>query len=546
MQSGQPCDLYVKHATPQPSYNGSMLWPLPVSITTGSNNLTVAAGAAFTFTAVNPSTDLSAAFARISALIFTHDLPSDVASVASAAAARARAAAAGAGVAPAAAADPAAAALPTLSQLVVTVANVSVPLQLGVDESYTLTIPGDGSPATLTSATVYGAYYGLQTFSQLVFWNPDMKTYQVNAAPIVVKDAPRFAWRGILIDTDRHFLPLTTIFSIIDSVTYAKMNTVHWHIVDWQSWPLESAAYPLLWTAAWSYSERYTFEDVAAVVEYARARGVRIVPEFDTPGHAGSMCTGYPDICPSPTCTMPLNPASPNTLPTIQAVLSEIAALTPDTYFHLGGDEVDTSCWSNTPAVVAWMNAHGYTTAQTYGYFVSNVDSMALALNKLPVRWEEVWKTFRTTLDPRTIIHVWLSAATLIDVVNNGYNAIWSVDGQYYLDALNEPWTSFYDVDVLAGVTNVTAQQFVLGGEAEMWGETADPSEVQATIWPRAAAVAERLWSYDVTSTHDAPGVAERLAWFRCFMNARGVGAAPVNNAAARSAPPGPGSCLTQ
>lgn len=89
---------------------------------------------------------------------------------------------------------------------------------------------------------------------------------------------------------------------------------------------------------------RYTFEDLAAVVEYARQRGVRVVPEFDTPGHAGSICTGYPDACPSPTCTMPVNPASNTTLPLINAVLAEISALTPDTYFHLGGDEVDTRC----------------------------------------------------------------------------------------------------------------------------------------------------------------------------------------------------------
>jgi len=537
MQGGQPCDLYVKSTTPQPSYNGVNLWPMPINITSG--NSTVSVSPSMSFVAGTPSTDLSNAFARIAKLMFQHNLPSETQEKVSNIANKVRSMFGGKNTVDLQA-------NPMLNTLNVNVADVNVPLQLGVDESYTLTIPADGSAATLTAKTIYGAYFGLQTFSQLVRWNPDNKTYECPIAPVSISDAPRFSWRGVLIDTDRHFLPLDTIYTIIDAITYTKMNTLHWHIVDWQSWPLESAAYPLLWNAAWSYTERYTFEDVAAVVEYARQRGVRVVPEFDTPGHAGSVCVGYPDICPSPTCTMPLNPASANTLPTVQAVLQEIAALTFDNYFHLGGDEVDTSCWSSTPSIVAWMNAHNYTTDQTYEYFVAQVDQMALNINRIPIRWEEVWKHFGTQLDPRTIIHVWLSSATMVDVVNNGYRGIWSVDGLYYLDDLTETWTSFYDVDILGGITNVTAQQFVMGGEVEMWGETADGSEVVATIFPRAAAAAERWWSYDITSNHSAPGVAERLAAFRCFLLSRGVGAAPLNNAQARSAPPGPGSCLYQ
>jgi hexosaminidase len=375
MVTGQPCDLYVKNTSPQPEYNGPSLWPLPVHITSGNGNVTVPPS--ISFVASTPSTDLSNAFTRIAALMFQHNLPASSRDIVE------KLRAGGASKLGGVSADP------VMSTINVNVADVNVPLQLGVDESYTLNIPADGSAATLTANTVYGAYHGLQTFSQLVRWNPDQKIYQVTAAPVVINDAPRFKWRGILIDTDRHFQPLKRLFAIIDSITYAKMNTMHWHIVDWQSWPLESAAYPLLWSAAWSYTERYTFEDVAAVVEYARQRGVRVVPEVDTPGHAGSVCIGYPEICPSPTCTMPLNPASPDTLPVVNAILKELAALTPDNYFHLGGDEVNTDCWSQTPSIVAWMNAHNYTTDQTYEYFVANVDQMALNLNRIPVRWEE-------------------------------------------------------------------------------------------------------------------------------------------------------------
>jgi hexosaminidase len=440
----------------------------------------------------------------------------------------------------------------------ITVTDPTAPLKLYVDESYTLTFPAGGAPATITAATIYGAMMGLQTLSQAIRYDYNAGVYAVASTPLVIGDAPKFAWRGILIDTDRHWLSLHTIFRIIDSMGMAKMNILHWHIVDWQSWPLQSVARPGLWNASWSARERYTLADVPTVVAYAAARGIRVVPEFDTPGHASSMCVAYPDLCPSAACgpqtNNPLTPVpdaggNPVALNAIQAVLGEIAAATTDEFFHLGGDEVDESCWANTPAVTAWMAAQSppYTsTDQIYEYFVEKVDAMTIALNRSPIRWEEVWKHFGTDLDPRTVIHAWLSTETLINATSLGYRAIWSVDGKYYLDALNEPWQSFYDVDILAGVTNSSAIPYILGGETQMWGETADGSDVLQTIWPRAAAAAERQWSYDVVTDSSDPQVALRMAQFRCTMLERGFASAPLNNAGARQAPPGPGSCTTQ
>ena len=450
------CDLYVKKTTPQPSPTPAPpppaipFWPLPVHLSTGATTLPVSKSLAFTITGgANP--DLAAYAARTAALMFQHSAP-----------------------APAGAA---------LTAVTITVANPAAPLVLGVDESYNLTIPSDGSPATLLAATNYGAYWGLQTLAQAVRFDFDARAYAVPATPIVIGDAPKFAWRGILIDTDRHWLSLPTIFAIIDSLTYAKMNVVHWHIVDWQSWPLESVAVPNLWNRSWSPRERYTLADIATVVEYARARGVRTVPEFDvrflllcvrrarkvsgppftyppplshaqTPGHASSMCYQYPELCPSAACgyasNHPLTPVPdaqgrPVALNAIQGVLTEIAAQSPDEFFHLGGDEVAQDCWQSTPAVQAWMAAQGInSTDGVYEYFVSKVDAMAIALGKSPIRWEEVWKHFGTDLDKRTVIHAWLSSGALIDATSKGYRAIWSVDGLYYLDALDEVWQSFY------------------------------------------------------------------------------------------------------
>jgi hexosaminidase len=334
----------------------------------------------------------------------------------------------------------------------------------------------------------------------------------------------------------------------------SKLNVFHWHLVDWDSWPMQSHAYPLLWSIAWSPQERYSFSDVASIIEFGRARGIRVLLELDTPGHASSLCASYPDMCcDSPGCgwgpNSPLSPvpdaAGKNvSLDAILGLLTELAALSPDEFMHLGGDEAHPQCWNNTPSVRAWMQSMGYnSTNQVYGYFVAAADAHALALGKSPVRWQEVWDHFGTALDKRTVIHTWLSSAAIIEATSAGYRAIYSVDGQYYLDDLGETWEGFYNVDVLAGITNASAIPLVLGGETTMWGETVDASDLLATVFPRAAAAAERQWSYEVVSSSRDPYVLQRLQAFRCLLLERGLGAAPVGNAGARSAPAGPGSC---
>jgi len=169
-------------------------------------------------------------------------------------------------------------AAPSIATIVLAVANGSARLQLGVDESYELAVPSDAAGAiTLTAATQFGALAGLETLSQLVAFDADARAYAVAGVPLRVSDAPAFAWRGLLVDTARHFQPLAALRAIIESMAMAKFNTLHWHIVDAQSWPLESPAWPRLWAGAFSPRERYTTDDVAAVVAFARARGVRVV-----------------------------------------------------------------------------------------------------------------------------------------------------------------------------------------------------------------------------------------------------------------------------
>jgi hexosaminidase len=186
-------------------------------------------------------------------------------------------------------------------------------------------------------------------------------------------------------------------------------------------------------------------------------------------------------------------------------------------------------------------------TDQIYEYFVAATDSFALGtLGRSPVRWEEVWDHFGSALDKRTVIHAWLNSSALLNATRSGFRAIYSVNQDYYLPHLSVPWQAFYDADPLAGMDRGSAAaQLVLGGETCLWGETADASDAMQTMWPRAAAAAERQWS-SAASSSQAPGVLQRLQAFRCLLLERGVAAAPLSNVLARGAPAGPGSCLLQ
>jgi len=354
-----------------------------------------------------------------------------------------------------------------------------------------------------------------------------------------------------MIDTSRHFETLSTIKRLITSLTFSKVNVLHWHMSDSQSFPFESKTHPKLWEASWSVQERYSQLDIAAVIEFARMRGVRVMVEFDMPGHAGSWCKGYPEVCPSPTCTQPLNPASPATFELITAMLGEVtgmktlAGLFPETMIHLGGDEVNTNCWTKEPTIMAWLQARNLSTDGGYGYFVNRTAHIAVAQGRRPIQWNEVWDHFGTALPKEAIVHAWNDRSAMARATAAGYAALNSQG--WYLDHLATSWESMYTNDPLQGV-DTSRSSLVLGGQGEMWGETVDTSDIEQTVWPRMAAIGEMLWSPQaVTNASTATGTAyPRLSAFRCLLNRRGVRAAPLRNSQAREAPHGPGGCLEQ
>ncbi|KAG4202672.1 hypothetical protein ERO13_A05G351400v2 [Gossypium hirsutum] len=440
-----------------------------------------------------------------------------------------------------------------ISELRVIVNSDSEELQLGVDESYTLFVAKkDGKSivgeATIEANTVYGALRGLETFSQLCAFDYETKSVQIYKAPWYIKDKPRFAFRGLMLDTSRHYLPIDVIKQIIESMSYAKLNVLHWHIIDEESFPLEVPSYPKLWNGAYTKWERYTIEDASEIVSFAKMRGIHIMAEVDVPGHAESWGAGYPDLWPSSTCREPLDVSKNFTFDLISGILSDMRKIFPFELFHLGGDEVHTDCWTSTPHIKQWLKDQNMTAKDAYQYFVLKAQEIAISKNWTPVNWEETFNSFPSKLNPRTIVHNWLGSGVCPRAVAKGYRCIFSNQGAWYLDHLDVPWNEVYSAEPLEGINNVSEQNLVLGGEVCMWGETADTSDVQQTIWPRAAAAAERLWSKReaVSARNITLAILPRLHYFRCLLNRRGVQAAPVTNKYARQPPFVAGSCYEQ
>ncbi|XP_073000288.1 beta-hexosaminidase 3 [Typha latifolia] len=420
-------------------------------------------------------------------------------------------------------------------------------LNFGIDESYKLSVPASGNTiyGQIEAQTVFGAFHALQTFSQLCHFNFTTKVLELHAAPWTIFDLPRFPYRGLLIDTSRHYLPLPIIKGVIDAMTYSKLNVLHWHIVDEQSFPIEVPSYPKLWNGAYSNSERYTMADALEIVKYAEKRGVNVLAEIDVPGHARSWGVGYPSLWPSSNCQEPLDVSNEFSFKVLDGILSDYSKVFKFKFVHLGGDEVNTGCWTTTPHVKKWLHKHHMNGSDAYRFFVLQAQKIALSHGYDIINWEETFNHFGDKLNPKTVVHNWLGGGVAQRVVAAGLRCIVSNQDKWYLDHLDATWEGFYMNEPLTNISKPEEQKLVIGGEVCMWGEHIDASDIEQTIWPRAAAAAERLWTPLGRLAKDPNRVAARLARFRCLLNRRGVAAAPLVGFG-RQAPTEPGSCLLQ
>jgi hexosaminidase len=388
--------------------------------------------------------------------------------------------------------------------LVVQTERAGAPIpSLDEDESYSLEITD--KQARLVAPTVVGALRGLETFLQLL--QGDREGYYLPG--VKVQDQPRFAWRGLLIDIARHYQPPEVLKRNLDAMAAVKLNVFHWHLTEDQGFRVESKKFPKLHSMG-SDGLYYTQDQVREIIAYAADRGIRVMPEFDIPGHSTSWLVGHPELGSAPgpykieraagIFEPALDPTRDQTYKFLDGFLGEMAALFPDAYMHIGGDENEGKQWDRNPQIQAFMKEKGIKDNHALqAYFNKQVLKILQKHGKKMIGWEEI---LHPDLPKDAVIHSWRGPASLAEAAKKGYNGILSAG--YYIDLIF-PASQHYRPDPLPADSALTPEEakHVLGGEATMWGEWVSPETIDSRIWPRTAAVAERLWSPRTVSDVD-------------------------------------------
>lgn len=400
---------------------------------------------------------------------------------------------------------------PAKAALVIHTDHASKEIQeVGEDESYILEVSATG--AKLSAPTPLGTLHGLQTFLQLVDVSPD----GFAAPAVTINDKPRFPWRGLMIDSARHFVPLDVLKRNIDGLEAVKMNVFHWHLSENQGFRVESKKFPKLHEMG-SDGLYYSQDEIHSLIEYARDRGVRVVPEFDVPGHSTAWFVGYPELASGPgpyeierkwgVFDPAFDPTNEKTYKFLDQFIGEMAKLFPDHFFHVGGDEVNGKQWDANPKIQEFIKAHDLKNNEgLQSYFNKRLEPIVSKHGKSMVGWDEV---LDPTLPKDIVIQSWRGQDSLAAAAKQGFRGILS--NGYYLD-LGWPAARHYAVDPLSGAAaNLTPEEKarILGGESCMWAEYVNPENIDSRIWPRNAAIAERLWSPQETT--DAASMHTRM-----------------------------------
>jgi hexosaminidase len=366
---------------------------------------------------------------------------------------------------------------------------------LDENESYSLTVTDQ--QIALRAATVVGAMRGLETFLQLL--DANREGYFIPA--VKIEDRPRFPWRGLLIDACRHWQPVEVIKRNLDGLAAMKLNVLHWHLSEDQGFRVEVKKYPKLHQLG-SDGLYYTQEQIREVVAYARDRGIRVVPEFDIPGHATSWLVGYPELASAPGPYVierrfgifdgVMDPTRDETYKFLDNFFKEMAALFPDAYLHIGGDENNGKQWNKNDKIVAFRKAKSISDNEALqAYFNQRVLKILTKYKKKMVGWDEI---LHPDLPKDIVVQSWRGKKSLAEGAKKGYTGILS--NGYYLDHIRTAEFHYLNdpIDEASGLSAEEAER-VLGGEACMWGEHISPETIDSRIWPRMCAVAERLWS---------------------------------------------------
>jgi len=396
--------------------------------------------------------------------------------------------------------------------LVIHTEHASKPVQeLGEDESYVLEVSATG--AKLSAANPLGILHGLQTFLQLIEVTPT----GFRAAAVHIEDTPRFPWRGLMIDVSRHFIYMDTLKRNVDAMEAVKLNVLHLHLSDDQGFRLQSKEFPKL-TELGSDGQFYTQAEMRELIEYASGRGIRVVPEFDMPGHSTAWFVGYPALSSGAgpysierrwgIFDPAMDPTREDTYKFLDKFIGEMAAFFPDHYFHIGGDEVNGKQWDGNPKIQEFMREHKLKNNEALQeYFTQRVEKIVSKHHKTMVGWDEI---LSPGMPEEIVIQSWRGQDSLAKAAQQGYRGLLS--SGYYLDAMATAGT-YYAVDPMSNADAALTpeqQKRILGGEACTWAEFISDENIDSRIWPRAAAVAERLWSPQ--QTQDVDSMYARLA----------------------------------
>jgi hexosaminidase len=409
------------------------------------------------------------------------------------------------------------------ANFIITYASEGEKIQrLGEDESYRLEI--SAAEVHLDAATPLGVIHGLQTFLQLLAAGPD----GLSAPAVAIEDRPRFPWRGLLIDVSRHFIPVDAIKRNLDGMEAVKLNVLHWHLSDDQGFRVESKRFPKLQQLS-SDGHYYTQEEIKDVIAYARDRGIRVVPEFDVPGHTTSWFAAYPDLASGPgpyeiwrrfgVNDAAMDPSRDHTYHFLDDFIGEMSRLFPDEYFHIGGDEVNGKQWEANAAIRKFKRRHHLANHHDLqAYFNRKLEAIVKSHKKIMVGWDEI---LHGDLPKDVVVQSWRGQRSLAEAARQGYRGLLSYG--YYLD-LMQTAAQHYSVDPLGdSAADLTAEEKarILGGEACMWAEFVTAGNIDERIWPRVAAVAERLWSPQ--DVRDLDDMYRRLAAASDYLASIGI-----------------------
>ncbi|KAH8841863.1 hypothetical protein MCOR02_003994 [Pyricularia oryzae] len=396
-----------------------------------------------------------------------------------------------------------------------------------VDESYSLTIDKEGR-AKLSAKSSIGILRGLETFSQLFYQHSTGTCWYTPYAPVSIDDAPLYPHRGILFDTARQWYPVVNLLRTIDAMAWNKMNRLHVHVTDSQSWPLDLPSMPeVAREGAHRRDLIYTADDIRRVQEYGVHRGVQVYFEIDMPGHIGSLYHSHPELivayneqpyyhyCAQPPCgAFKLNDSRVDAF--LEKLFDDVLPRVHPyaAYFHTGGDELnandsmlDENIRSNKSEVLQPLLQK----------FIDKQHERVRSHDLTPVVWEEIPLDWNVTLGKDVPVQSWLGNAQKLaaaghQVIDSNYN-FWYLDcgrGQW-INMENgaayrqfypfndwcgptKSWQLVYSYDPRAGLSEEAAK-LVLGGEVAIWSETIDEQTIDSIIWPRANAAGEVLWS---------------------------------------------------